>query len=255
MASALPLPAPDQGRAAGRRSDAPGFELGAHPARSQSVHRCIAGKRQHIWGELLYFGDVPGIEVAPRVRTVETIDIAQQYQQLRAGELRDASRQAIIVTDAELGGGGAVILVDDRHRPGFQKRIDRGTGVEEGAALFGVVGGEQQLRRHEPGRAESFAPSLHEQGLAGSGGSLLRIEPARARQAERAAAERYGAGADQDDLLPLAAQGSDISGEARHPGRAGSLLPRHQRRAELHHQPPCERHRHQSAEPGAGKAR
>ena len=84
--------------------------------------------------------------------------------------------------------------------PSAEQRRDGGAGVEEVAPLLGDVGRDQDLAGDDAVRAEALGPGLAQRDLAGAGGGLALLErQADGVEPEQPAAERDGAGGNDDD--------------------------------------------------------
>ena len=147
------------------------------------------------------------------------------------------ARQPVVVAEADLGGRHGVVLVDHRHRAQRQQRARGGARVEIAAALLGVVERQQHLRRRDAVARQRVGIGLGQADLPGRGGGLLSSSLQRAGwQAEMAAAERDGAGRDQDAPPGRRArQRGDVVGQRRQPVAAqlAARVVDQQRRADL----------------------
>ena len=142
-----------------------------------------------------------------RRRGVEPVDIGQQDQQVGAGHGGDAGGQPVIVAIADFAGGDRVVLVDDRHGADLQQLVDRGAGIEIAAALFGVAERQQDLAGDDLVARQAFRPGAGQRDLADGRGRLAFLELQRAGgQIEHRAAERDGAGGDDEDIDALGLQ-------------------------------------------------
>ena len=133
-----------------------------------------------------------------------------------------------------------VVLVDDRHGAQLQQGVDGGAGVEMPAALLGIVERQQDLRHGDVVARQRFLIGMRQADLAGGGRGLLLFQPQRAgRQAQMAAADRDGAGGDDDHFLPARAAARDVVGQGVEPVAPdpAGLLVHQQGRADLDDQP------------------
>jgi hypothetical protein len=235
----------DDHRGAGLGGDPCGLELGLHAAARQMA-RSTAGHGLDGRRDLGHDGQVLRLGRAAGRRGVEAVDVGEQHQAVGLDHGGDAGAQAIIVAVADLGGGDAVVLVDDRHRAHGDQAVDGGAGVQIVAPLLGDVGGDEDLPGDDPERAEALFPGAAEGDLTDAGGRLALLEAEGvAIEAEDAPPEGDGAGGDEDDLMPGAAQRRDVGGEALQPGApylaAGAID--EQRRSDLDDDPPIGRQR------------
>ena len=129
-----------------------------------------------------------------RIGTVEPVDVRQQHQAVRAGHLRHACRQAIVVAVADLGRGHRVVLVDHRQRAELEQRLERGARVQVAAAVLAVLEGEQHLRHGHLVALEQLLVGVRQADLPDGGGRLALLQAQRpVPEAEPPAAERDGA--------------------------------------------------------------
>lgn len=82
-------------------------------------------------GEPRHLGDEPGRHRAllAWVGLVETVDIGQQDQSVRAHQVGHQRRQSIVVTEPNLVGGHGIVLVDDRHRMQRPQPVQGALGI------------------------------------------------------------------------------------------------------------------------------
>ncbi len=118
-----------------------------------------------------------GRRVAPRVGGVEAVDVGEQDQLIGLHHLGDARGQAVIVAEADFGGGDRVVLVDHRDAAEAEQRVQRGAGVQVAAAVLGVVQRQQQLRGGQAVGGQRLGPGLGQADLADRGGGLLFLQP------------------------------------------------------------------------------
>src|SRR5690606_2641546 len=111
-----------------------GLDLGLHAAARQ-VAGGAAGHGHDGGGDLGNDGEVLGRLAAARRGGVETVNVREQHQAVGLDHGGDAGAQAIIVAIADLGGGDAVVLVDDRYCAHAEEGGDGGAGVEVVAPL------------------------------------------------------------------------------------------------------------------------
>ncbi len=231
----LALAQRDRHRASRAGRDARGDELGSHAAGGIAGRR-LAAHRHDLVGDALNYRNVRCGGVAARVGGVQAIDVRQQHQGVCADHLRHARGQAVVVAEADLGGGDGVVLVDDGDAAEAQQRRDGGARIEVAPAVLGILEGEQQLGGVQPVAGQCLLPGAGQADLADRGGGLLFLQPQRpARQAERAARQRDGAGGDHHHLRTARAQGCDIRRDGGEPGgawRCAGLID-HQRGADL----------------------
>ena len=123
------------------------------------------------------------------------------------------AREAVVVAVADFGRRDGVVLVDDRHRAEAEQRRDRGARVEEVAPLLGDVGRDEDLAGDDAVPAEALGPGLAQRDLAGARRGLALLERQVLRgEPEEAAAERDGAGRDDDDRAAVGLERRDIGG-------------------------------------------
>jgi hypothetical protein len=153
----------------------------------------------------------------------------------------DPRRQAVVVAEADLAGRHRVVLVDDRHGAEAQQGGQRAAGIEVAAPLLGVVERQQDLRDGDLVAGQRLLVGVRQQDLAGGGGGLLLLQPQRpGRQLQVAAADRDGAGGDQDAPRSRApGMRGDVVGQRVEPAAADCpvRLVDQQRRADLDDQP------------------
>ena len=210
--------------AAGLGGDAGGDELGAHAA-GGVAGRWLAAHRLDFGGHGFDDGNVGGVGVAARVGGVEAVDVGQQDQLVGLHHFGDAGGEAVVVAEADFGGGDGVVFVDDRDAAQGQQRVQGLAGVQVAAAVLGVVQGQQQLGGGQVAGRQGLGPGLREADLADRGGGLFFLQfQALLGQAEGAAGQRDGAGGDDDDVGAALAQRLDVGGDAVQPGGAGGGL-------------------------------
>src|SRR5690606_24547265 len=115
-------------------------------------------------------------------------------------------------------------------------------GVEPAAALFGVVERHQRLRDGGVVAGERVIPRTHQLRLARSGGGLLFLQTQLAcSQAQCAAAERDGAGGDEDARPAFGAQLGGVCGKCGKTScvRLSGLLVDQEGRADLDDDTSC----------------
>ena len=160
----------------GAGGDARGRELGPHPTAAVARRR-LAPHRLDLGRQRRHHRDVGCQRVAPRVGGVEAVDVAQQDQGVRANHAGHPRRQPVVVAEADFGGGHRVVLVDHRHAAEPEQGFQRGARVEVAAARLGVLGSQQQLRRHQTLRRKRLGPRLREPDLADRRRRLLVGQP------------------------------------------------------------------------------
>ena len=131
-------------------------------------------------------------------------------------EVRDQGGEAVVVAEADLGGGDGVVLVDDRQHPELEQLRERLVGVAVVRPPGHVVERQQHLPGHETVAGELLGVAVHQQPLPHRGGRLLRGEATGAPgQPERGEAGGDGAGGDQHDLhATLAGRGEHVDERA-----------------------------------------
>ena len=156
--------------------------------------------------------------IAARIGGVEPVDVGEQHQRVGADHLRHPRGQPVVVAEANLGGRDGVVLVDHRHRTERQQLFDRRARVQMAAALFGIVGREQNLRDADVVPAERFEIGVRKANLAGRRRGLFFFELQRAAgEAEVAPADRDRARRNQQHLLPARAAAGEIFDQRAEP--------------------------------------
>ncbi len=189
--------------------------------------------------------------IAARIGGIETVDVGEQHQRVGADHLRDARRQTVVVAEADLGRRDRIVLVDHRHRAEREQLLDRGARVQVTAALFGVVGREQNLRDADVVARERFEIRVREADLPGCRRGLFLFEPQRASdETEMTPSDRDRARRDEHDVLSAGAAARDIFDQRRQPIAAdvARRFVDEQRRADFDDQPA------RGSEPGRTRA-
>ena len=174
-----------------------------------------------------------------RVAVVQTVDVAEQDEQVGVHQVRDQGREAVVVAEPDLAGGDRVVLVDDRQHAELEQLREGLVGVAVVTAPGHVVGRQQDLPDDEPVPGELLGVAVHEESLTHGGRGLLRGQgPRAAGQPEGCEAGGDRTGRDQDDLRAAAARGGEHVDEAAYalgvdaPGGGGEGG-----RADLDHDP------------------
>ena len=210
--------------AAGLGGDAGGDQLGAHAA-GGVAGRWFAAHGLDLGGDGFDDGDVAGVGVAAGVGGVEAVDVGQQDQLVGLDHFGDAGGEAVVVAEADFGGGDGVVFVDDGDAAERQQGAEGLAGVEVAAAVLGVAQGQQELGGGEVVGGQRLGPGLGEADLADGGGGLFFLQfQAFLGEAEGAPGQGDGAGGDDDDFGAALAQGGDVGGDAVEPGGAGGGL-------------------------------
>ena len=118
-----------------------------------------------------------GRRVSAGVGGVEAVDVREQQQTVGADHFGHAGGQAVIVAEADFGGGDAVILVDHGDAAEAEQGGQGGARVQVAAAVLGVFQGEQHLRRSQPVVGQRGRPGLRQADLADGGGGLFFLQP------------------------------------------------------------------------------
>src|SRR6056297_1146459 len=168
----LVFAAGQQYRTAAGRGDARGGDLAGHAAGTETSGLGAAGKRFDVSVDDRNVGHQPGPVAAPLIGIEQPVDIAEQHQQLCAGQQRHARAQAIVVAEPDLAGRDGVVFVDDRHDATIQQCLDGIARVEKPAAVFQVVEREQKLGGAAPAIGPGFGPGLGQPDLADRGSGL-----------------------------------------------------------------------------------
>ena len=136
-----------------------------------------------------------------RVRVVQTVDVAEQHQQVGVHQVGDQGGQPVVVAEPDLTGGDRVVLVDDRQHSELEELGEGLVGVAVVAAPRHVVGGQEHLPRDQAVGRELLGVAVHEQSLAHRRSGLLgsqRTGPAGQPQRRQPGGDR--AGGDEHDL-------------------------------------------------------
>ena len=103
--------------APGVHGDAGGGELGGHAA-GAPPGACAARHLQNLRRQCFHLMQQLRARVSLGVRVVQTIDVAEQHQQVRPAQVRHDGGQGVVVAQdlvvagLDLGGGDGVVLVD-----------------------------------------------------------------------------------------------------------------------------------------------
>ena len=120
-------------------------------------------------------GMMGGGRVALGVGGVEAVDVGEEQELVGLDHLGDPGGEAVVVAEADLGGGDGVVLIDDGDAAEGEQGGERGAGVEVAAAVLGVLEGEQELGSDEAVGGEGFGPGLGQADLTDGGGGLLLL--------------------------------------------------------------------------------
>ena len=138
----------------------------------------------HVPELALELGDLVDVArglVEARVRGIEAVDVGQEHEAVRADHLRDARREPVVVTVAQLLSRNGVVLVHDRNGAVVQQREQRLARVQIADAALAVVDREQHLRRFDPEAREHLLIRVSEQDLSCGRGGLAVLETRAAR--------------------------------------------------------------------------
>ena len=142
------------------------------------------------------------------------VHVGQQDQDVGGDQVGDEGRQAVVVPEAELGGGHRVVLVDYGHGPHGQQGVEGGPHGAVVAAHGHVLGGEQHLGGHGPVGAHGRLPAGDQASLPHRGG---RLEQTQLRgtvlHAQGGQARGHGPGGDQDHVVPAVPQAGNETGQ------------------------------------------
>ncbi len=118
-------------------------------------------------------------------------------KQPRLEQHRDLGRERVVVAEGDLVGGRGVVLVDHRHEPPAQQRLERAAGVHVAVAAVHVAGGQKHLGGGRAVTLEGRLPAALQHRLTHRRGGLEFVQAARPGAAlERPDAERDRARAD-----------------------------------------------------------
>ena len=106
--------------------------------------------------------DERGVRRAPGVGVVEALGVGEQHEQLRADEIGDECRDAVVVPEADLVVGDRVVLVHDRDHPELEESPQRRPGLQVLAAVAEVERREQDLARDEALGTERVVVDAHQ---------------------------------------------------------------------------------------------
>src|SRR5699024_7220483 len=114
-----------------------------------------------------------------RGRRVEGVHIGEQDQRVGTEQLGDERRQAVVVAEADLVGGGGVVLVDNRDGAEPQQRLERGAHVAVGLPADHVRLRQQHLAGGPAVPGEGALPGGGQQRLADARRRLLQRDRGR----------------------------------------------------------------------------
>src|SRR5690606_4516707 len=159
-------------RDAGTGGDPGGFDLGLHPARADPG---TAGPADAYAGEVVGAVDLgdQGRRPGGGVGVVETVDVGEEDEQVGADQVRHQRTEPVVVPEPDLGRGDGVVLVDHRHDPEVEQRLERTAGVAVVAAAGDVVDGEQHLTGDQAVAGQRLGVAVDEQPLADRRRGLL----------------------------------------------------------------------------------
>ena len=133
--------------------------------------------------------------------------------------MSDARCEAVIVAIADLFGGHRVVLIDDWNHVAIEKSSQRAACIQKSPPVFGVFGRQEHLRGCDAVMTQHFLVRMHELHLARCRGGLQVLKTGTALvDAQNRTADRNGTGRDDQDLVLLFQQGSDILSEGFKPG-------------------------------------
>ena len=119
-------------------------DLGGHATGSDAAGADAARLDALQVGQAVHLGDLAGVALA-RVAVVEAVDVGQQDQRVRPGDVGDQRREPVVIAEPDLVGGHRVVLVDHRDHSQLKEPVQGALGVPVVAAPHQVIGGEQHL--------------------------------------------------------------------------------------------------------------
>ena len=122
-------------------------------------------------------GDMFGAGAVGRIGGIEAINVGEDHAGVGADHLGDPRGEAVIVAKANFFGSDRVVFVDHRDDTQLQQRLDGGTSIEITPAVFGVLGGEQNLRHLHVVAGQRVLPGMGQPHLPGRRRSLAFLEP------------------------------------------------------------------------------
>jgi hypothetical protein len=108
-----------------------------------------------------------------RRSVVQSVDVAEQDQQVGVDEVRDERREPVVVPEPDLAGGDGVVLVDDRQDAELEQLGEGLVGVAVVAAARDVIHGEEDLPGDDPVSGQLLGVPVDQQPLADGGRRLL----------------------------------------------------------------------------------
>ena len=149
------------------------------------------------------------LRIRPRVGIVQAIDIAQQHQQIRVTEPRHDGRQRVVIaehlvlTSLNFRRRHRVVFVHDRNDAHFRQGRERRLQMRRARRVGHIVIRQQDLPDRMPIFREKFIIGEHQPALPDRRRRLLEAQLARPlRKPQLIRANRNGAGADQNHLMP-----------------------------------------------------
>ena len=153
--------------------------------------------------------------VDARVGRVEAAGVGEQDEQVRAGQHRHLGGEEVVVAEADLVGGGRVVLVDDRDDPPVEQLAQRAARVDVVGARAHVEERQQHLRGGQPAVAQQLVVDAVELALADRARRLQVLDRARAdRELQQPHAAGDRAGGDDHHVDPLGVQRGDLVADA-----------------------------------------
>ena len=163
-----------------------------------------------------------GVGVPVGVSVVQTVDIAEQDQQVGVYRRRYDSGQGVVLADgvlhAHLVGGHGVVLVDNGQRAQLQQPENGVAHVAAALLAADILAGEQHLRHRVVVFVEQLVVGVHQLALTHGGCGLLGGHVRRAAgQIQLTHAHADGAGGHQNDLVPGIFQVTEHLAQRLHP--------------------------------------
>ena len=150
-----------------------------------------------------------------RVGRVEPAGVGEQDEQVRAGQHRHLGGEEVVVAEADLVGGGRVVLVDDRDDAPVEQLAQRAARVDVVGARAHVEERQQHLRGGQPAVAQQLVVDAVELALADRARRLQVLDRARAdRELEQPHAAGDRARGDDHHVDPLGVQRGDLVAHA-----------------------------------------
>ncbi len=117
-----------------------------------------------------------GRRVFARIFRIESVDVRENHQQVRIGQVSHFAREGVVVTDPDFIDRDGVVFIDDGHDAETDECRECMAGVQKSAAISEILVGEQNLRHVNIETFKRFFISPHEPALPHGCGRLLDRE-------------------------------------------------------------------------------